>query len=61
MFLRFLSNTQKSRHTSFNVRVVKTRQRTDELSVQVDLRGEMDVKLQQTLQADLPEKQVPKA
>ena len=39
--------------------MVKTRQRTDELRVQVDLRGEMDVKLQQTFQADLPEKQVP--
>ena len=35
--------------------MVKTRQRTDELRVQVDLRGEMDVKLQQTFQADLPE------
>lgn len=57
--LRFLSNTQKSWHSSFNVRVVKTRQRADELRVQVDLRGEMDVKLQQTFQADLPEKQVP--
>ena len=41
--------------------MIKTRQRTDEIHVQVDLRGEMDVKLQQTIQADLPEKQVPKA
>ena len=41
--------------------MVKTRQRTDELRVQVDLRGEMDVLLQQTFHADLPEKQVPKA
>lgn len=61
MYLRFLSTTHNPDLVPLTSEWSKHDKEPMNLHVQVDLRGEMDVKLQQTFQADLPEKHVPKA